>query len=98
MIFESWEVRQVLHDPFTPFANSVLSKFFAVSDPVFLYVMNTAGIPTNPAFLASASQASQGLSTELRTIRAELDEIRQQGAAAMSSFHSSLQGFQTVTN
>jgi len=99
MVFESWEVtRRVLHDPFSPFANSVLSRFFTVSDPIFLYVMNTAGIPTNPAFLVSAGQSSQSSSVELKTIRAELDEIRQQGAAAMSSFHSSLQGFQSITD
>lgn len=44
--------------------------------------MNTAGNPTNPA-LTSAGSSSQGSFTELRTIRAEMDGIRQQGIAAM---------------
>ena len=99
MVLESWEVtRQVIHDPFTAFTDSLLSRFFTVSNPLLLYTMNTAGIPTNPAYLTSAAPSSQGSSMEFRAIRAEIDDVRQQGITAMGSVTNSIQRFQTVTS
>ena len=90
--------RRVIHDPFTAFTDSLLSRFFTVSNPILLYTMNTAGIPTNPAYLTSAAPSSQGSSMEFCAIRAEIDDVRQQGITAMGSVTNSIQRFQTVTS
>ena len=99
MVLESWEVtRRVIHDPFTAFTDSLLSRFFMVSNPILLYTMDTAGIPTNPAYLTSAAPSPQGSSMELRAICAEIDDVQQQGITAMGSVTNSIQRFQTVTS
>jgi len=97
MVFESWETMcHVLHDPFSAFMDTLLSRFFMVSNLIFLYTMNIAGILTNLAFLMSAGPSSQNLSMEFRTICAEMDNICQQGIVAIGSVTSSLQDFQKV--
>lgn len=98
MVFESWEVtRRAMHVPFSAFTDSLLSRFFAVSNPIFLYTMNTAGIPTNPAYLTSAAPSSQGSFMEFRTIRAEMDDICQQGIMAWSLLWKRIQWYSHFT-
>ena len=96
VVLTTWRTTtSILTDSFNAFkeSGSTFSQLFTTSDPYLLYLINTAGIPTNPTFLSSASPSLAASSGELQTLRAELEEVHQQGVMAMNSFHSILHDF-----
>lgn len=93
VIYSSWTVTcRVLSDPLEAFtgAGSAFSRLFATSDPYLLYLVNTVGVPTNLTCLSPSSTRAVA-SSEIKILRAELEDVRQQGISAMNSFHAILQ-------
>ncbi|KAH7904152.1 hypothetical protein BJ138DRAFT_1186017 [Hygrophoropsis aurantiaca] len=87
VIFKSPEfASRFLTDRFNAFEeNSPFARFFATSAPFLLFDGNTAGLPSNPAFMSSQQPDNSATSSDIRDIRAEMSEQRNLTSSALAS-------------
>ncbi|KAG1777839.1 hypothetical protein EV702DRAFT_1098088, partial [Suillus placidus] len=100
VVFKHWETADLfLRDSFDAFEGSEGSygRNFAPVGPYLLYLVNSMGVPRDPSYLGGGP-ASEAQSAEVKNLRAQMEDIREQGASAMNSFHAILHEFRGVIN
>lgn len=81
-IFKSWDTTsRVLRELFTALSSSAtLAHYFPTSEPLLLYVLNTAGVPTNPPHFTPNTQAPSSESAEVMALSGAIKELEQKVA------------------
>ncbi|KAG1771912.1 hypothetical protein EV702DRAFT_977119, partial [Suillus placidus] len=100
VVFKHWETAdRFLRDSFDAFEGSEGSygRNFAPVGPYLLYLVNSMGVPRDPSYLGGGP-ASEAQSVEVKNLCAQMEDIREQGASAMNSFHAILHEFRGVIN
>ncbi|KAJ3748265.1 hypothetical protein EV360DRAFT_89766 [Lentinula raphanica] len=78
---------RILNKPFQPFSsNQYLQWFINITQPLFLYMLNTLGVPTNVSYLNQSNQ-SLTASADYCLLKAEMDEMHKQGVETVQLFH-----------
>ncbi|KAL6298495.1 hypothetical protein BKA93DRAFT_830635 [Sparassis latifolia] len=84
VVLKDWATTsRLLSDPFEFFSDTSIPRFISISQPILLYLLNSAGVPLNPAFL---SRSSPFTSPDQRSVQAQIDALRQQGLETVHTF------------
>ncbi|GBE80305.1 hypothetical protein SCP_0300200 [Sparassis crispa] len=84
VVLKDWATTsRLVSDPFKFFSDTSIPHFISISQPILLYLLNSADVPLNPAFL---SHSSPSTSPDQRSIQAQIDALCQQGLETVHTF------------
>ncbi|GBE82235.1 hypothetical protein SCP_0406180 [Sparassis crispa] len=84
VLFKDWPTTsRFLSDPFEFMSDSSIPRFIMISQPILLYLLNSAGVPANPAFLQCSVPTA---TADSRNLQAQIDILRQQGVETVHTF------------
>lgn len=88
VVLKNWPTTaQFINDDLQRFRDKYnLPAFVSISKPMFLYTLNSLGVPSNPAFIAQAAT-----SDSTKGLQAQVDAIQQRGAEMFRSIQTYLE-------
>ncbi|GBE82323.1 hypothetical protein SCP_0407070 [Sparassis crispa] len=88
VVLKDWGTTScLLSDPFEFLSDFSIPRFITLSQPILLYLLNSAGVPLNPAYLSRSSPAA---ASDQRNLQAQIDVLRQQGVETVHTFNEVL--------